>query len=469
MRRPGGETLPLVEAIEAIRAHCLQQDPALEERLNPPLPWRDLPAGERRTLLFATMEDLPLDTAAERRQARQAAQDLSTMNDREEKDPLLSALDWVASEAFTRDLAGAAGPVSAMNLVRRSVPKMTAPRAARFLLLLGYDTGIPTLPIQRFFQRVGLLTDAGNGVKGQERTTQALGDLAAQSGLTVRNLYHILDSFTAKGSTAALCGREPKCSRCPAQDHCPTGRAYGELGVREDSEKPTKLTDVYAPGELPREKLLNLGAERLSNAELLAILLRKGNGKIHALALANSLLRDEVSGGIDKLATMTVHEMMNKGGLGQVQAITLKASMELSRRLASPGTNQEERITSSRQIFNRFRNHFLHQKQEIFLQVLLSTKNEIFHQVEISRGTLNQSLVHPRDAFQLAVRNSASAVIFIHNHPSGDPTPSRDDLVITKRLYNAGDLLGIRVLDHVIIGRDTYYSFRDEGTLTGEG
>ncbi|MCC5876292.1 MAG: DNA repair protein RadC [Candidatus Sumerlaeia bacterium] len=403
------------------------------------------------------MEDLPVETPAERREIRLRAKALADEH---------NGLDWVASDRFVAELNGVPGPVSATSLVRRKVSGLTPARAARFLLLIGFEIALPSTATQRFLQRLGLLEKVDTSVRGRDKTIQTLGDLAVSSGTPLRELHFTVEAFTIGNNGTAVCGRDPECGRCPARQYCPTGRSYDQLGVAGKSSPAKKLTEVYAPEELPREKLQRLGPEGLSNAELLAILLRKGNGKLHAVALANHLLKEEVTGGFERLPQLTISELQNLGGVGQVQAITIKAALELARRLTAPTEADTERLTSSRIIFNRLRNLFLHQKTEVFMIVLVNSKNEVLRQVEISRGTLTQSLVHPREAFQLAIRESANAVIFVHNHPSGDPTPSRQDKIITKRLVEAGELLGIRVLDHLVIGRDTYYSFSDEGDLT---
>lgn len=456
----GKQHLQLVETIEAIRAFCLSGDPTLAQRHQPSVPWKDLPGSERRALLLAALEDLPVETPAERREVRQREKGLEDSN---------PGFQWVGSDAFVDALKAVPGPVSALGLVRRKITGVTPPRAARFLLLIGYEIALPTTATQRFLHRIGLLEKVDPSVRGREKVVQSLGDLAVGSGISLRELHFTLETFTSGTNGVAVCGREPQCDKCPARENCPTGKSFTELGIREKTAGAGRLTDVYAPEELPREKLLQVGAERLSNAELLAILLRRGNGRHHAVGLANQLLKEEVTGGFDNLPHLTISELQNLGGIGQVQAITIKAALELARRLTASRDGDQVRVTSSRVIFERLRNFFLHQKTEIFMIILVNTKNEIVRQLEISRGTLSQSLVHPREAFQPAIRESASGVIFVHNHPSGDPTPSRNDHIITRRLHGAGELLGIRVLDHIIIGHDKYYSFADEGTLaTGD-
>ncbi|MCC6545606.1 DNA repair protein RadC [Candidatus Sumerlaeota bacterium] len=220
------------------------------------------------------------------------------------------------------------------------------------------------------------------------------------------------------------------------------------------------------PEDRPREKLARAGAGSLTPAELLAILLRTGTDKEHAVELAAKILR--TAGSLDRLAHMSIGELTRIEGLGPVKAVTIQAALELARRLSSSTTPDEQpSVTSSRDVYEHLRPYFLNRRKEQFVALLLNSKRRIQRQIVVSEGILNQSLVHPREAFQEAVKDSASAVIFAHNHPSGDPKPSRDDIAITHRLAKTGAILGIPVLDHVIVGGDNYYSFAESGTLEG--
>src|SRR5690606_12999898 len=148
-----------------------------------------------------------------------------------------------------------------------------------------------------------------------------------------------------------------------------------------------------------------------------------------------------------------------------VKAITIKAALELAKRLSHQRREERPRINTARDVFELLRGYFLDVRKEQFICLIMDTKGRVARRVVVSEGTLTQSLVHPREAFQEALKDSGASVIFAHNHPSGDPTPSRDDQLITHKLWRAGDLLGIRVLDHVIIGREKWFSFSDEGRL----
>jgi DNA repair protein RadC len=165
---------------------------------------------------------------------------------------------------------------------------------------------------------------------------------------------------------------------------------------------------------------------------------------------------------LSRLATMTVAELQGLPGVGLAKAARLVAGVELGRRVCE-GRNEREAVKSPSDVYRFFGQRLRHLDREHFMAVLLDTKNRILATELISIGSLDSSLVHPRELFKAAVRHSASAVILVHNHPSGDPAPSSADLACTKRLAEAGRLLGIEVLDHVIIGDGQYVSFRERG------
>lgn len=216
--------------------------------------------------------------------------------------------------------------------------------------------------------------------------------------------------------------------------------------------------------ERPREKLLKRGVSALSDAELLALVLRTGDaaaGK-SAIDLGRELL-ERFNGNLRELAQAEIHELQQIKGLGPAKATSVKAAFALGSRFQARKLETLERFTSPAQVFDFFHHELRDSRKELFLALLLDGKNRITRKVQISQGSLNQSIVHPREVFAPAVRESAAAVIFIHNHPSGDPAPSREDREITRRLKEAGDLLGIRVLDHIIIGDGSYFSFVESG------
>jgi DNA repair protein RadC len=212
----------------------------------------------------------------------------------------------------------------------------------------------------------------------------------------------------------------------------------------------------------PREKLLGRGAEALTDAELLAILLRTGNAGVSALDHARLLLSQ--FGGIKGIDSAPAKDLGSIKGIGPAKCAQLKAGLEIGRRLGREKWEAGRALRSSEDVFRHFA-ELEKEKREIFYVVLLNNKNRKIREVKISEGSLTASLVHPREVFNPVIRESAAAVIFVHNHPSGDPAPSPEDIEITRRLKQVGEVMGVRVLDHVVIGRDRYYSFSDRGML----
>jgi DNA repair protein RadC len=218
--------------------------------------------------------------------------------------------------------------------------------------------------------------------------------------------------------------------------------------------------------ERPREKLAAKGARALGPAELLAVLIRTGDGGNGRTAL--DIARDVWVAHRERwgvLAQATVQELANHRGMGPAKAAAVAAAIEIGRRLGRKAMTPEEPFRTSRQVFEHYAQELSGVKKERFHCLLLDTRNRFLHDERVSEGTLTASLVHPREAFRVAVREAASAVIFVHNHPSGDPSPSREDIELTSRLSAAGKILGIRVLDHVIVADDGWYSFSDQGEL----
>ena len=219
--------------------------------------------------------------------------------------------------------------------------------------------------------------------------------------------------------------------------------------------------------ERPYEKLEKYGSETLSNAELLAIVIRTGSMEETSVALAQRLLTyGGNSGGIAFLHDMSVEELKRTKGIGRVKALQIKAVMELSKRVsASLINNNRVTIKSPVEVSTLLMEEMRHLKKEVFKIILLNTKNHIIKYLDVSVGSLNSSIVHPREVFSEAVKAGCSGVLLVHNHPSGDPEPSREDIETTQRLVNAGNILGIKVLDHVVIGDGKYTSFKEQGLM----
>jgi len=248
-----------------------------------------------------------------------------------------------------------------------------------------------------------------------------------------------------------ICTEVPRCDACALSGECRFRK--GRLTMHDIPED-----------ERPRERLLREGAEALSNAELLAIIVRSGSTQETALQLGERLL--STFGNLSALAAATPRELRNIEGVGPAKAAQVLAALNISKRLWAQGARPEHAITSSTEAYEFFRSKLDGRKQETFAALLLDVKKRPIKYVVISQGSLTESLVHPREAFRPALRESADAVIFAHNHPSGDASPSREDLTITKRLAEAGKLLGIEVLDHIIVGTSSYTSMADMGALS---
>ncbi len=197
--------------------------------------------------------------------------------------------------------------------------------------------------------------------------------------------------------------------------------------------------------------------------QLLAIILGNGRESAAAHAASRRLLRQFPC--LEDLTRASRDEIRERGRISNKQSLALQAALTLGRHLCSAPLKAGQRFSNSQDLFLRYRAHFFPAAKEYFISLHLNAKNQLIREVLISVGSLSTSIVHPREVFAPAIRDSAAAVIFLHNHPSGDPAPSREDRECTQRLKQAGKILGIRVLDHVILGHECYFSFADSGLL----
>lgn len=216
--------------------------------------------------------------------------------------------------------------------------------------------------------------------------------------------------------------------------------------------------------ERPREKILAKGVLTLSNAELLAILLRTGTKNESVLRVAERLLKKYEELGIGALSSLGPQELSNIKGIGLVKAVTVVAAIELGKRLNGLSTERMI-IRSPQDAVNLLMARLRYETREHFIVLLLSTKNHVLATPTISIGSLNASIVHPREVFREVINHSAASVILAHNHPSGDPTPSSEDIGLTRKLVDAGKILDIPVLDHIIIGNNKYVSLKEKGII----
>lgn len=211
----------------------------------------------------------------------------------------------------------------------------------------------------------------------------------------------------------------------------------------------------------PRERLIKDGPEFLSEIELLAILLGSGTGEASALELSAQVLSK--FGGLKGLAAASCQEMTSVRGVGPAKTALIQAALQLGRRMSAQSAETRPAIHCPDDVVTLMMEEMRGLDREHFRALLLNTKNQVLYADRIAVGTLSQSSVHPRELFKNAIKRSAAAVILVHNHPSGDPTPSKEDLDVTKRLARAGEIIGINVLDHVVIGDNKFVSLKASG------
>ena len=219
----------------------------------------------------------------------------------------------------------------------------------------------------------------------------------------------------------------------------------------------------------PYEKCLKSGPAVLSDSELLAVILRSGVQGCNSLSLANqilSLTKDTSYPGLLGLIHMSLPDLMKINGIGKVKAVQLKCIGELSKRMAAAAARPQLSFNNPVTIARYYMEHLRHEEQEVLLVMMLDGRNHLLGEQMISRGTVGATLVTPREVFIEALKFHGVGLILVHNHPSGDPTPSECDMDITERISRAGELLGVKLLDHIVIGDQKYISFREQGMLS---
>ncbi|OGX68189.1 MAG: hypothetical protein A2189_08225 [Paenibacillus sp. RIFOXYA1_FULL_44_5] len=215
--------------------------------------------------------------------------------------------------------------------------------------------------------------------------------------------------------------------------------------------------------ERPRERMLSFGAPSLSNGELLAILLGTGTRNESAVHLAERVLAQ--AEGLRSLVDMSIEQMTQIKGIGLAKAIQIQAGVELGKRISSIRMNSRPTIRTPQDAADLLMEDMRYLQKEHFVCLFLNTKNHVLAQETLSMGSLNASIVHPREVFRAAIKRSSASIICVHNHPSGDPTPSPEDIDLTRRLSEAGQIIGIEVLDHLVLGDNTFVSLKERGLL----
>ncbi len=304
------------------------------------------------------------------------------------------------------------------------------------------------LPVQadeevlRFLHRLGYLDAKKAGKRTSGRTLDLVEREARAAGLQKVEVSVLLRAF-ASGIYAVVrsgvCTDTPDCPACPFVKEC--RRAAQRMAV---------------PGESPAERMFSLGPRALSTAELTAAVLDAKD------ASATAHLVEE---GLRGLAQMTPHELSRRRGVGKRKAVRLLAAMELGRRWAEERKGPARQFRCGRDFYDEYRLRLRDQKKEQFICILLDQKNRLIRDDLVSLGGLASSQVHPREVFRSAIRESAAAVAFVHNHPSGDAKPSEEDKLLTQRLATVAGLVGVRLLDHVVVGDGEFFSFFEEGLL----
>ena len=296
----------------------------------------------------------------------------------------------------------------------------------------GPPAGTVAASRRRFLSRVGLLRN--KTPRGEEEEQRLLDEIAGRSGLAIEEVRRLFDLYSSGGEQAVprtICGEPPLCFECPLTAMC-----------KYFHRKPN-ITDL-PEDERPRERLMHEGDEALTNAELLAIIIRSGTQQETAVELARRLLAR--FGSFRELGSRSVAELCDVKGIGPAKAVQIKAAIAIARRLwqndaLPPGAQ----FKHSEDIFNCYHGRLRDVKKETFIAVLLDSKHRVIKDVVVSEGSLTTSIVHPREVFNPAIRESAQAVVFVHNHPSGDPTPSTHDVEVTERLINTSKVVGIKV------------------------
>ena len=480
--------LVIIDCIEKLREYLFSLDPSLEKKRESLLSSRLViePPEHVWEAYVAVFLQIDTDTAAGRRKVHRIINQIktemenpkSTAEVRElpekEYNQLLSEKKarihngikklgtFMKRKDFRSDVEGGGWTYAAR--LNKSIPGLGGIKAYRFLRLLGASVAVPESPKRTLLFRLGWIKEH----KADSESFKSYQDICFKTarlcGETVHSLDYLLGLFSGseRANLPALpvCGKKPFCEKCDLTNYCDYYRFLKE--DRQDSLKHVPIVS-WLPEDQPRECLERLGAGSLSDAQLLAIILRTGSTPLSALDLANTLIHE--FGALHAIEEASINELCRIRGIGRVKAIEIKAAVELGKRFIREKKGRRKGIEESQDVFHTYRLRFTGLNQETFLMLILNSRNQVIKEVEVSKGSLSSCTVHPREVFKEAIRESGSGVVFIHNHPSGDSSPSRADIMLTERLKKAGEILGIRVLDHIIIGEDVYYSFADEELL----
>jgi DNA repair protein RadC len=311
--------------------------------------------------------------------------------------------------------------------------------------------------VPRLLSRYGVLKNARATKKNAKAIGEFVERISRERGVSRAEISTLI-LLMADGHDAldfeGFCREKPRCDVCPLSEHCDYRLAPAELDAQD----------------VPLVRLECEGEAALTAAELLSLLLvdrsdrgKDGGSEAARVNLARRLL-DEC-GGVAGLVGMSISEIARRTKMSSETAAGVIAAIALGRRAMTEIRNERRQFRCGDDFFALYGPKLKGHTREVFLSVLLDTKNRLIRDEVVSQGTLNESLVHPREVFQAAIREGANSIALVHNHPSGDPTPSRQDRLITKQLRDVGRMVGINVLDHVIVGDGRFYSFVDAGEL----
>ena len=238
------------------------------------------------------------------------------------------------------------------------------------------------------------------------------------------------------------------------------------MSYKPKDMKPTTIQSIknWATEDRPREKMLEKGRETLSDAELIAILIGSGNSNESAVDLSRRILRD-VDDNLIQLSQLNINDLTGYNGIGEAKAVSILAALELGRRRRFAEASTQAFIKNSKDAFEYFYMRMSDLQHEQFWVMLLNPKNKVIKLVKVSDGGINGTTADPKRIFKIAVENNATALMLCHNHPSGSVKPSDSDIALTKNIVNGGKLLEIKILDHIVIGIDNYFSFADSGLI----
>ena len=355
----------------------------------------------------------------------------------------------------------AADPRRVLALIRKRLRAEAGEELAHFMRsVLSRSTGGRGLPlgddhdVRRFLARLGWLRNDRGTAANTRRIAELVAGLARDGGedeLAVAVYLRLFAAGERAIGAEPVCGEMPRCQRCELAGACRLRQE--KLAAPEPAES-----------ERPSERFVREGEEALTASELAALVLSgQGLGEAGALAAARRLLGRARS--LRDLAIMPLGEVASVEGMNPDLALRLRAALALARRWSIEAREPGRRFRTGRDFFEFFAPRMRDLKQEGFQVVLLDQKNSYIGSQQVSTGSLTGALVHPREVFRPAIREAAAAVAFVHNHPSGDPRPSKDDIELTARLVEVAKLVGVRVLDHVVVGDESFFSFVEEGLI----